>query len=157
MKDPWATDPDTYNVLIDALVVYAPEGDARITPLLWDYFQTTIRARRAVSHAVAVRLAKAAPDKMNGPVLKLWQANPTAWNEVAGVLVEHMEPYMIEQLQKNDLSVKQLTDCLNYLQPYGTAASLPVLQPYLEHNDRAISRKVSNTIDAINGRAQSAQ
>ena len=157
LNDPWDTDLDTYNVLIEALVVYAPEGDTRVTPLLWSYFQTNIRARRPVSNEIAVRLAKEAPDKMSGPVIKLWQMNPTAWNEVAGVLVASVEPYIIEQLQKKDLSVKQLTDCLNYLQPYGTVQSLPVLQPYLEHQDRAISRKVSNTIDAINGRSSSAQ
>lgn len=157
LNTPWETDLDTYNMLIDALVVYAPEGDVRITPLLWNYFQTVIRAHRSVSNDVAIRLAKAAPDKMNEPVLKLWQLNPTAWNEVAGVLVDYIEPYMIEQLEKKDLSVRQLTDCLNYLQPYGTAKSLPFLQPYLGHADRAISRKASNTIDAIKVRIRSAQ
>ncbi|MBE6435010.1 MAG: hypothetical protein E7030_02265 [Akkermansiaceae bacterium] len=154
LQQPWESEADTYNALAEALVVYAPHGMPQVADILWRYFQNNIRAGRGVSQRVAVRLAQEAPDKMKTPVLKLWQANPTAWNEVAGVLVEFMEPYMIEQLTKKNLSVKDLTHVMNYLQSYGTSRALPALQPYVEHGDKAITRKASNTIDSIKGRGK---
>ena len=154
LQQPWESEPDTYNALVEALVVYAPQGMPHVADILWKYFQNNIRARRGVSQRVSIRLAQEAPDKMKNPVLKLWQSNPAAWNDVAGVLVEHMEPYMIEQLTKRDVSVKDLTHIMNYLQSYGTSKSLPALTPYVEHGDKAITRKASNTIDAIKGRGK---
>lgn len=150
----WLTEPDTYNALVEVLVVYAPQGDPQVTDILWNYFKENIRARRSVSNDVVARLAHDDPKRMRTPVLKLWQANPSAWNDIAGILVNELQPYMIEQLSGSGLSVKEITDYMNYLELYGTEAALPVVQRYMNHQDKAISRKASNTRDSIIGRAQ---
>lgn len=154
LQYPWEAEPDAYNALVEALVVYAPAGEARTIDLLWHYFKENIRNRRGVSNIVVTRLAKDAPERMKDPVLKLWQANPTAWNDIAGILAAELEPVILEQLSKSASDVKVMTDCLNYLEPYGTQKAIPVLEAYVNHQDRAIARKAANTIDAIRGRQQ---
>lgn len=150
----WLTEPDTFNALVEVLVVYAPQGDPQVTDILWNYFKENIRARRSVSNEVVARLAHDDPERMRTPVLKLWQANPLAWNDIAGILVNELQPYMIEQLSGSGLSVKEITDYMNYLELYGTEAALPTIQRYVNHQDKAISRKASNTRDSIMGRKQ---
>ena len=138
-------------------MVYAPETDTKIVPVLWDYFEHNLRAGKGVSSKVVHRLALLAPQQMKTPVLKLWQSNPAAWNDIAGLLVAELEPYMIEQLSRTDLSLKELSDLLNYEQPYGTAKALQVVQQHANHPDKAIARKVENTVADITARSNAAQ
>lgn len=153
----WKTDPNVHKSLVEALVVYAPETDTKIVPVLWDYFEHNLRAGKGVSSKVVHRLALLAPQQMKTPVLKLWQSNPAAWNDIAGLLVAELEPYMIEQLSRTDLSLKELSDLLNYEQPYGTAKALQVVQQHSNHPDKAIARKVENTVADITARSNAAQ
>ena len=111
-----------------------------------------------MSKTVVLRLAKEAPDKMQGPVLKLWQYSPSEWNDVAGVLVAQLEPYMIEQLLRPDIKINELLDVLRYLEPYGTQKSIPVLRQVSETaEDQTIRHKAAGVISAINSRAAEEQ
>ena len=51
----------------------------------------------------------------------------------------------------------ELTDVLNYIQLYGTAQALPVLSTLESHPDKAVARKVANTISEIQRRQSAAQ
>lgn len=153
LQEPWASAPDTYKALVEALVVYAPQGTPRVADILLKYFEISSKNQRPVSKSVVLRLAKEAPDKMHGPVLKLWQYSPSEWNEVAGVLIAQLEPYMIEQLLRQDIRINEMLDVLRYLEPYGTQKSIPVLRQVSETAvDQTIRHKAAGVISAINSR-----
>lgn len=157
LQSSWKTEPATYKALAEALVVYARDDEPQLEPLLWEYFESNLKAGRGVSSTVVARLAQIAPQRMKTPVLKLWQSNPAAWNQIAGLLAAELEPFMISQLSRQDLPVKELTDVLNYIQLYGTAQALPVLSTLESHPDKAVARKVANTISEIQRRQSAAQ
>lgn len=159
LQEPWEKEPATYKALVEALVVYATDmGNAQVVDALWKYFDRNVKANQSVSIIVTRRLVKEVPDRMAEPVWLLWQRQPDAWNEIAGNLVQQLEPHMIEQLERPDIAVNEQRDVLGYLKVYGTSLSLPVLQRVSESaNDLTVKLEASDAVNAINGRASEPQ
>lgn len=156
LQDPWETSPDTYKALVDALVVFEPEGayNPRVFDLLMNYLKFESQNSRPVSQSVVTRLALEKPEKMHVPVLKLWQRSPEAWNDVAGLLVEQLEPYMIEQLQRSDIKIDEMLNVLRYLDSYGTPKSLPALRHVCETTGvQTLRHRAADVISSIEARA----
>ena len=160
LQDPWETAPDTYKALVDALVVFEPENsfDPRVFDILMNYFKFESKRNRDVSLRVVTRMAKERPEEMHDPILKLWIHSPDAWNGVAGVLAEQLEPYMIEQLQLPNIEIAKMLNVLRYLEPYGTVKSIPALRHVSETaTEQTIRQKASDVITTIELRAAKEQ
>lgn len=157
LSSPWESEPDAHQALVEALTVYAPKGDARIVPPLKLYFDQCIKFGRGISSPVVMRLVEEAPEQVVDAVLRLWAANPVAWNEITGKLGVHAEKRMIAFLERPDLPMERIFDILTFLHDFGTEASLPVLERYISHEDKTVSAKAEGTAASIRSKAEAPQ
>ena len=157
LESPWESEPDAHQALVEALTVYARKGDARVVAPLKLYFDQCIKFGRGISSPVVLRLVEEAPEQVVDAVLRLWAANPGAWNEITGKLGTHAETQMISFLERTDLPMNRIFDILTFLHDFGTEASLPVLERYLSHEDKTVSAKAEGTVASIRKRADEAK
>lgn len=151
LRDPWDSEPETYQALMDALVVYAPRGDAEALKLLRSYFDSSRAQRKGVSQVVMRRLITEDPDGMMEPVVQLWSANPIAWSEMISALGSRAEQHLIAKVTLNT-DLQLLDSVLKYLADYGTSKSISALEALLEHPDSLIRHKTEKTLNAIRSR-----
>ncbi|MBQ2380039.1 MAG: hypothetical protein II295_06580 [Akkermansia sp.] len=151
LRDPWDSEPETYQALMEALVVYAPQGDNEAVQLLRSYFESNRAQRRGISLPVMRRLIMEDPDGMVEPVVQLWSANPIAWNEMIGALGSRAEEQLIAKVSL-DTDLQLLDSVLKYLADYGTAKSIPAIEKLLSHSDSLVRHKAEKTINTLRAR-----
>ncbi len=152
LETPWESEPDAHQALVEALTVYAREGDSRIVEPLKLYFDQCIKFGRGISSPVVERLVREAPERVADSVLRLWAANPVAWNEITGKLGTHAEQRMVTYLERGNLPLERITDILTFLHNYGTSVSLPAVERYIDNADKTVSTKAQSTAESIRKR-----
>ncbi len=157
LESPWEAEPDAHQALVEALTVYARKGDTRIVAPLKQYFDQCIKYGRGISSPVVLRLVEEAPEQVVDAVLRLWAANPVAWNEITGKLGVHAEKQMVGFLERPNLPMERISDILTFLHDYGTELSLPVVERYATHEDKTVSAKAEGTASAIRKRVEEAR
>lgn len=157
LSSPWESEPDAHQALVEALTVYAQKGDKRVVAPLKLYFDQCIKYGRGISSPVVMRLVEEAPEQVVDAVLRLWAANPVAWNEITGKLGVHAEKQMVCFLERPNLPMARMSDILTFLHDYGTELSLNVVERYAEHEDKTVSAKAAGTVAAIRKRMSEAQ
>ena len=106
---------------------------------------------------MVLRLVEEAPEQVVDAVLRLWAANPVAWNEITGKLGVHAEKQMVGFLERPNLPMERISDILTFLHDYGTELSLPVVERYATHEDKTVSAKAEGTASAIRKRVEEAR
>lgn len=148
LRDPWESEPETLQALIEALVVYAPNGDGEALKYLKEYFESCRSQGKGVSPKVMRRLIAENPDAMVEPVVQLWSANPIVWNDMMAALGSRAEELLLPSISvKTDL---QLLDAvLKYLADFGTKRAVPALQGLKDHPDSLVRHKVEKILNDI--------
>ena len=152
LQEPWATDPDTYAALIDALVTYCNAGDHQATRLCYAYFEARRALKREVAPGVTQYLIREAPDAMVNPVIDYWCENPISWGEMLNQLGYRVQAPLLERLATTK-NIRLITTILKYLQERGTAEAVPAVEPFLDYPDSIIRHSARTTISAINSRS----
>jgi len=148
LNDPWESEPETLQALLEALVVYAPNGDGVALARLREYFEASRSQGKGVSPKVMRRLIAEDPDAMVEPVVQLWSANPVVWNEMMAALGSRAEEVLLLGISlETDL---QLLDAvLKYLADFGTKRAVPTLQMLQKHPDSLVKHKADRILNDI--------
>lgn len=152
LQEPWATDPDTYAALIDALVTYSKPGDAQTIKLCYDYFEARRALKRDVSSDVTHYLIREVPDAMVNPIVDFWCENPIMWSETLNQLGYRVQTPLLERLSSTK-NIRLITAILKYLQDRGTSEALPVVETFLEFPDSIIRHSARSTVSDIKSRS----
>ncbi|MBE6416441.1 MAG: MFS transporter [Akkermansiaceae bacterium] len=152
LQEPWATDPDTYAALIDALVTYSKPKDAQTIKLCYDYFEARRVLKRDVSPDVTHYLIREIPDAMVNPIIDFWCENPITWGEMLNQLGYRVQAPLLERLSSTK-NIRLITAILKYLQDRGTSEALPAVEPFLEYPDSIIRHSARATISDIKSRS----
>ena len=151
LREPWATEPDTYTALVEALVTYCRENDKEAVSLALKYFETRRVLMRDVSPGVTRYLIREVPDEMVNPILDFWFENSIVWSEMLNLLGNRVQPKLLERLSDTN-NIRQITTILKYLQERGTAEALPALERFLDYPDSIIRHSARATYEAIQSR-----
>lgn len=151
LRDPWATVPDTYSELIEALVTYSPEQDKEAVSHAMKYFEARRVLNREVSPQVTMYLIREVPDQMVNPILDFWCENPIHWAEMLNQLGSRVQAPLLERLSATS-NIRLITTMLKYLEDRGTAEALPVVEKFLDYPDTIIRHSAQATCEAIKSR-----
>lgn len=151
LHDPWSSEEETYQALIEALTVYAPRGDREALQYLMAYFNNCRTARKKISPKVTRRLIGEEPAAMVEPIVQLWLDNPLAWNEMLSALGPRAEEVLISRLNP-EADLHLLDSLMKYLSTYGSSKAIPSLEKLLEHPDSLVRHKAGATINDIKSR-----
>ncbi len=149
LRDPWASVPDTYTALVEALAVYAPEGDREAVDVTRKYFLTMRSARLPISSSVLSMLIRETPEEMVAPVVELWCTDPVAWNGTLEQLGTLPQDNLLDVLKSSN-SLQIQGAILKHLEKFGTPEAIPAVQPFADHSDSLISRAAKATLKALN-------
>lgn len=151
LQDPWQTEPETYQALVEALVVYAPPHDKEALRYFHNYFDGFRLTSRTLSEKVVRRLVTEDPDSMIEPVVQMWLGNPVAWGEILSLMENRVENALLARVTaKSDLKI--LDDSLKFFADYGTSKALPLVEELTGHRDSLISHKAHQTLEKIKNR-----
>ncbi len=153
LRDPWATEPEAYAALVQALVVYAAPGDKVAVDACRKYFISCRQAKRVPSVAVMELLIREIPDEMVSPVVELWCANPVEWGNMLGLLGTRTQDVLLEVLESTD-SLQLIGSILKHLEHNGTPEAIPAVKRYVDHHDSLISRTARVTLRALGGESR---
>lgn len=151
LREPWATEPDTYAALVDALVTYSRENDKEAVKHVLKYFEARRALKREISPEVTQYLIREVPDAMVNPILDYWCENPIAWGEMLNQLGHRVQPHLLERLSGTS-NIRLITTILKYLEDRGTTEALPVVEPFLDYPDSIIRHSAKTTYQAIRNR-----
>lgn len=151
LSEPWASEPDTYSSLVEALVTYAPAGDERTMEICKRYFQLCRSQQRGISSQVLLLLIREKPEEMVEPIVDMWAANPVVWGRMLSQLGPRAEDEMLELLSRTD-SIQLIGAILKYIQDFGTEKSLPLVEKYIDHPDSLISHTARTTLSELKNR-----
>lgn len=151
LQDPWLTEPDTYQALVEALVVYAPAKDAMALRVFRTYFEHCRQTSRGLSAKVVRRLVAEDPDGMVAPVVSMWIANPVAWAEIIPLLGNRVEDALLARVTpQSDLQI--LDGSLKFFADFGSERAVPLVEALVGHQDALISHKATQTLAHIKKR-----
>ncbi len=153
LQEPWATEPDTYAALVEALVTYSKPGDKAAVQLCYDYFEARRALKRDIAPQVTHFLISEVPDAMVNPIIDFWCENPIAWGESLNQLGYRVQSPLVDRLSKTS-NIRLITSILKYLEDRGTAEALPAVEPFLEYPDSIIRHSARTTQKAIQSRGQ---
>ena len=151
LQDPWLTEEDTYQALIEALTVYAPAGDEQALTHFRAYFSNCRSVGRSLSSKVVARLIDEDPMNMVEPVLQMWADNPVAWGDVMTRLGSHAEDKMITLITPGS-DIQMLDAALKYFASYGTEKAIPLIEQLTQHSDSLIRHKAGQTLETLRSR-----
>ncbi len=150
LRDPWAPEPDTYEGLVEALVTYAPPGDAETVDVCRKYFIHSRANNSKPSSVVMDLLIRETPDEMVTPVVELWTSNPVEWESLLSQLGTRSQDHLLDLLADTE-SLQLIGTILKHLEHHGTPEAAPVVQKFVEHPDSLISRTARSTLQALKG------
>ncbi len=151
LQDPWSSEPDAYQALVEALVVYAPVGDAQALEKFRTYYNDAHSSGLGLSPRVVQRLIEEDPDGMVEPVVQMWVANPIAWKSMVEFLGNKVEDSILKQVNAQS-SLQTLDAAMLYFEDYGTTKCMPLLEELLQHPDSLIAHKAGKTLAVVKAR-----
>lgn len=153
LQEPWATDPDTYSALIEALVTYCKAGDKMAVRFCLQYFESRRSIKRDIASSVTEFLIREVPDSMVEPIIDFWCENPIAWGDKLNLLGYRVQTPLLNRLSKAS-NIRLITTILKYLEEHGTSEALPVVGQFLEYPDSVIRHSARTTHKAIQSRGR---
>lgn len=151
LQDPWASEPEAYQALVEALVVYAPVGDVQALQKFRTYYNDAHTSGFGLSPRVVRRLIKEDPDGMVEPVVQMWVANPIAWKEIIELLGDKVEDSLLKRVNAQS-ELQTLDAVMLFLEDNGTSKCVPLLEALLQHSDSLIAHKAGKTLEAVKAR-----
>ncbi len=148
LRDPWATEPETYAALAGALTVYAAPGDREAVDACRKYFLNCRRQKQVPAPEVMTMLIREVPEEMVAPVVELWCANPVEWNSMLEQLGTRPQEHLLEVLESAE-SLQLIGSILRYLEHNGTPEAVPAVRKFANHSDSLISRAARATLQAL--------
>ncbi len=148
LRDPWESEPDTYESLMEALATYATPGDKTALDLCRKYFLHARAIRRTPTHAVVALLIRESPGEMVSPMVELWCADPSEWGALLAELGTMTQDHLLEVLERTE-SPLLVSSILKHLEHNGTPEAVPVLRKYVDHADSRISRPAQDAVRAL--------
>ena len=151
LQEPWASEPDTYSALVEALVTYANRGDKVVVQLTLDFFENHRISKREIAPIVTQFLIREKPDAMVIPIVDFWCENPIAWNDSLNQLGNRVQTPLVARLN-NTSNIRLITSIIKYLERHGTEEALPSVERFLEYPDSIIRHSARATQKAIHAR-----
>lgn len=151
LQDPWASAPDTYSALIDALVVYSFKKDKEATQVCYNYFEARHSLKREVNRNVIRYLIMQNPAAMVSPIIDLWTENPVEWADMLSLLGFRAQAPLLARLKKTE-NIRLIGSILKYMENHGTAEALPAIEPFLEYPDSIIRHSARAAVTALQTR-----
>jgi hypothetical protein len=151
LQDPWASEPEAYQALVEALAVYAPLGDAQALQKFRTYYNDAHSFGLGLSPRVVQRLIKEDPDGMVEPVVQMWVANPIAWKGMIELLGNKVEDSLLKRVNTQS-DLQTLDAAMLFLEDNGTMKCVPLLEKLLQHPDSLIAHKAGKTLSAVKAR-----
>lgn len=151
LQDPWASEPEAYQALVEALVVYAPQGDAQAMQKFRTYYNDARSFGLGLSPRVVQRLIKEDPDGMVEPVVQMWVVNPIAWKGMIELLGNKVEDSLMKRVNTQS-DLQTLDAAMLFLEDNGTMKCVPFLEALLQHPDSLIAHKAGKTLTAVKAR-----
>ncbi len=152
LRDPWASEPGTYQALVEALAVYALPGDKETVDLCRKYFLSSRVAHRPPAPAVVELLIREVPQEMIAPVVELWRSNPVEWESVLVQLGTLSQDYLLEMLSETE-NTQFMTSILKHLEQHGTPEAASVVRNFINHPAARVSQAARATLRALEAQA----
>ncbi len=152
LGDSWTQDQDTYSALIDSLVTYASAKDREVINICSDYFMKRYGAKKDVLPGVVDYLIKEVPDQMVQPIIDYWLLNPMSWTVQMRNLSWRVQPKLLERMEQ-EVSIKDLSLILRYLQNNGNEDAIPAVKKLLTHSDAIIRFSAQETLRELESKA----
>lgn len=151
LQDPWLSEPDAYQALVEALVVYAPLGDAQAIQAFRTYYNDAYSSGYGLSPRVVQRLIEEDPDGMVEPVVQMWIANPIAWKGMIELLGNRVEDSLMKRVNAQS-ELQTLDAAMLFFEDNGTPKCIPLLESLQQHPDSLIAHKAGKTLEAVKAR-----
>ncbi len=151
LQDPWLSEPDAYQALVEALVVYAPLGDAQALQKFRTYYNDAYTSGYGLSPRVVQRLIEEDPDGMVEPVVQMWIANPLAWKGMIELLGNRVEDSLLKRVNAQS-ELQTLDAAMLFFEDNGTLKCIPLLESLQQHPDSLIAHKAGKTLEAVKAR-----
>ncbi len=152
LRDPWASEPGTYQALVEALAVYALPGDQEAVDMSRKYFLNSRMAHRPPAPAVVELLIREVPQEMIAPVVEMWRSNPAEWESVLVQLGTLSQDYLLEMLEETENS-QFMVSILKHLEQHGTPEAAPAVKPFIDHPAARVSQAARATLRALEAQA----
>lgn len=152
LQDPWLSEPDAYQALVEALVVYAPMGDAQALQKFRTYFNDARSSDFGLSQTVVRRLIEEEPDAMVEPVVQMWVVSPIAWKGMIELLGDKVEDTLLKRVNPQS-ELQTLDAAMLFFDDYGTSKCIPLLESLLQHPDSLIAHKAGKTLASVKARS----
>ncbi len=148
LRDPWQTEPDAYEAMVQALVIYAPLGDGDTVDACRKYFFSCRAGNRKPSLPVLERLIDESPDEMVAPIVELWSSNPVEWETILSRLGNRTQERLLSLLGSTE-SLQLIGSILKHLEAHGNADAIPTVRKFIDHPDSLISRTARTTLRTL--------
>ncbi len=152
LRDPWSSEPGTYQALVEALAIYAPVGDREAVDQCRKYFLNSRIAHRPPAPSVVELLIREVPQEMVAPVVELWRSNPVEWESVLVQLGTLSQDYLLEMLEDTE-NTQFMVSILKHLEQHGTPEAIPVVQPFVDHPAARVSQAARSTLRVLQAQA----
>lgn len=139
LEEPWATEPQTYNFLITALITYSSVQNEKTAQECLKFVQWNVKNKKANSPLVINYLIDAKPDIVAPFIIEQWTQNPIVWNSFLEKLGAQAETLLIEKL-KVTKDIQLINSIIHHFGQFGTAAALPYVKQLEAYPDRLISQ-----------------
>ncbi len=139
IKEPWESEPNTYNSLMTALITYSSLQNENTAAECIRYVKWNQQNKKATSPLVINYLVDAKPDVVAPFIIQQWTTNPIVWNSFLEKLGARAETLLIEQL-KVTKDLQLVSNIIHHFGQFGSAEALPYVTKLQEHPDRLISQ-----------------
>lgn len=156
LKEPWKTEPETYDKLITALITYSAVGNDNTEEECLKYFQWNLSNKKSTSPLVVNFLIESHPDAVAELIIDQWMQNPIVWNSFLEKLGATAEDLLIKQLAlTTDLQI--VSSIIHHFGQYGTSKTIPYLERLATHSDKLISQSAAKAKLLVEKRVDSKQ
>ena len=152
LQEPWATEPDTYSALVEALVTYCNPRDKQATEICYAYFEARRALKRDIAPEITQYLIREIPDAMVNPIVDYWCENPIAWADMLNALGYRVQGALLERLGHSK-NLRLITSILKYLEDRGSQEAIPAVEAFLDYPDSIIRHSARATLSAIQSRS----
>ncbi len=139
IKEPWETEPHTYNCLMTALITYSALSNDNTAAECVRYIKWTQKNKKSTPPLVINYLIEAKPDIVAPFIIEQWSQNPIVWNVFLERLGAKAEQLLIQQL-KVTRDLQLVSNIILHFGQFGSRDALPYVTKLQEHPDQLISQ-----------------
>ncbi|MFI3242947.1 MAG: hypothetical protein R3Y56_01685 [Akkermansia sp.] len=156
IKEPWESEPHTYNCLMTALITYSSLQNDNTANECLRFVKWNQQNNKSTPPLVINYLIDAKPDIVAPFIIDQWINNPIVWNSFLEKLGPKAEDLLIEQLKvTKDLHL--VSNIIHHFGQFGSAKVLPYVTKLQTHPDKLINQAAQKAKLLIEQRVEADQ